>query len=142
MNIQTSTLKTHNRFQPASTKPQAAQAEAAPPSDAVTLSTANDLKALAVGGGISLVGAALGAAAGNYSGALAGLAGAVVGAAAGTSAAVHMPGEKIGMGAIVGAVGGAVVASSFGNTGLAVGMGLAGLTLPYGAIIGLASGWS
>ena len=142
MNIQ-STLINNARYQQPARK-QAAAAQDQPSSqDSVTFGwSKDDFKGAAVMGGIGLLGAAVGAAAGNYTGVLAGVAGAVVGASAGTSIAVHAPGEKLKTGMVLGAIGGAIAGSTFGGTTSAVLMGVAGATLPYGAIIGLASGWS
>ena len=130
---------------PQTSAPQAQAQEAAPstPEDSVTFvssDTLNSVKAAAVLGGIGLVGAAVGAASGNYSGVLAGLGGAVVGASAGASTAVLLPGEKIGTGTLLGAVGGAIAASSFSGPYAAVALGLAGASIPFGAIVGLAAG--
>lgn len=140
MNISTQNHRPTVRKQPNFQTP-AVESEAAA-SDSVTLgATADNIKSLAVVGAIGLVGAAVGAAGGNYTGALAGLAGAVAGASGGASLAVALPGEKIKTGALVGAVTGAIVGASFGGTATAVALGVAGATLPLGALMGLASGW-
>jgi hypothetical protein len=90
-------------------------------------------------GGIGLAGAAVGAFAGNSSGILAGVAGAAVGLTGGASLASVLPGENIKTGAVLGALGGAIIASSTGNPTAAIALGVAGATVPYGAAIGLAS---
>ena len=139
MNIQSTQIRPTSYSQ--STRIQAPEAQAdTQPQDSVTFGvSSNDVRAAAIMGGLGLVGAAVGAAAGNYTGVLAGVAGAVVGASAGASIAVHAPGEKIKTGMFLGAIGGAIAGASFGGTASAVAMGVAGASLPYGAIIGLAS---
>lgn len=142
MNIQSTQIR--SSYRPQSARAQAPDAQQhSQPKDSVTFGmSGNDVRAAAILGGVGLVGAAVGAAAGNYTGVLAGAAGALVGASAGASIAVHAPGEKIKTGMFLGAIGGAIAGASFGGTASAVAMGVAGATLPYGAIIGLASGMS
>lgn len=140
MNIQSSRFQrpqiAYNNSQ--SNQTEATQAEA--PQDSFTFGLdGGDIATGAVVGLIGIAGAAMGAAAGNYEGAIAGIAGAVVGASAGASLAVHLPGEKVGTGVFLGALGGGIVASSFGNTGTAAVLGLAGASLPYGGIVGIAT---
>lgn len=139
MNIQSTQIKPTSYSQ--STRVQAPKAKTDnQPQDSVTFGmSGNDIKAAAIFGGLGLAGAAVGAAAGNYTGVFAGIAGAVVGASAGASIAVHAPGEKIKTGMFLGAIGGAIAGASFGGPASAVAMGLAGASLPYGAVIGLAS---
>jgi hypothetical protein len=140
MNIQSTQIKP--RFQPQAARAQAPIAqEDTQPQDSVTFGmSGNDIRAAAIMGGVGLMGAAVGAAAGNYTGAFAGIAGAIVGASAGASIAAHTPGEKVKTGMFLGAIGGAIAGASFGGPGAAVAMGVAGATLPYGAIIGIAVG--
>lgn len=104
--------------------------------------TASNLIGLALLSGIGLAGAALGAYAGYSSGALAGLAGSIAGGAGGIAIAAATKAEKVGKGALLGALGGAIIGSSFGNTPVAIAMGVAGATLPVAGIYGLASGLS
>lgn len=142
MNIQSTSL--NSRPLNVAPRPQAVVTQPeAPTQDSVSFGwSGDDFKGAAVMGGIGLLGAAMGAAAGNYTGALAGVAGAVVGASAGATIAAHTPGEKLKTGMVLGAISGAIAGSTFGGTASAVVMGVAGATLPYGAFIGLASGWS
>ena len=139
MNIQSTQIKPN--FYSQAPKAQAAVAPTESRSeDSVTFGlNKDDVRAAALFGGLGLAGAAMGAAAGNYTGVFAGLAGAVVGASAGASIAVHTPGEKIKTGMFLGAITGAIAGASFGGPASAVAVGLAGATLPYGAIVGLAS---
>ena len=101
--------------------------------------TASNLIGAAVIGGIGLTGAALGAYAGYASGALAGIAGTIAGGAGGVAIAAASKGEPVGKGALLGALGGAIIGISFGHPGVAVGLGVAGAMLPVAGIYGLAS---
>ena len=109
------------------------------PADSFTFGS-DDLKSYAVMGGIALLGGAIGAAAGNYSGVIAGIGGAIAGAAGGTCLGIAAD-EHIKTGAVLGAVGGAILASSVGHPAAAIGLGLAGATLPYAAIVGVMGGF-
>lgn len=102
-------------------------------------SLADKAKGAAIIGGLGLAGAALGAFAGNSSGVVAGIAGAAVGITGGASLASRLPGEHIGTGAVLGAIGGGILAASTGDPISAVGLGIAGATLPYGSVLALAS---
>ena len=140
MNIQSSSFKNNTiAYNRAATQPSSQPGESAPQDSFTFGVNSNDIKAAVILGGLGLAGAAMGAAAGRYEGVLAGVAGAVAGASAGASLAVHLPGEKIKTGMFLGAMTGAITAASFGNTAAAVAFGVAGASLPYGAIIGLAS---
>lgn len=143
MNIRSTQIPVSSPFTPASVTVKAdssAPAQSAlPQEDFVSSSnaffSADKLKSFAVIGGVSLVGAAIGAVGGNFTGAIGGIAGAVAGAAGGVAAATALPGEKIKTGLMLGAIGGAIAGSSYGNTGMTVGLGLAGATLPYSVLI-------
>ena len=141
MNIQSSSFKNNTiAYNRTAAKQPASQSTESVPQDSFTFGIgANDVKAAAILGGLGLAGVAMGAAAGRFEGVLAGAAGAVAGASAGASLAVHLPGEKIKTGMFLGAMTGAITAASFGNTAAAVAFGVAGASLPYGAVIGLAS---
>jgi len=142
MNIQSTQLRPRIQAKAVQAQAPAAVSENQPQDKVTFTIDSNDIKAGAIMGGVGLLGAAIGAAAGNYSGAFSGIAGALVGASAGASIAVHTPGEKIKTGLVLGAITGAIAGSSFGGTAAAVAMGVAGATLPYGAIVGLAGSMS
>lgn len=94
----------------------------------------SDIVPTLVIGGIGLAGAAVGALAGANAGVISGLVGSVLGASAGASLGIVTPGERIGLGAIGGAVAGTLIGAMGGNTASAIALGLAGATIPVGFI--------
>ncbi|MCA9794546.1 MAG: hypothetical protein KC910_22215 [Candidatus Eremiobacteraeota bacterium] len=130
-------LQTASRLgapRPAASQPQI-------PQESFTRSNSGEkIKQAAVLGGIGLIGAGLGAYAGMGTGIFAGLAGIVAGASGGAVAAAYLPGEKIKLGAIAGAIGGGLLGASLGHPALAAVMGLAGATLPVGGFMAIFAG--
>ena len=100
----------------------------------------SDLVPTLVIGGVGLASAAVGAFAGANAGILSGLVGSVVGASAGATLGLVTPGERIGLGAVGGAITGTLIGAMGGNTATAVALGLAGATLPFGLIAAFAAG--
>lgn len=109
---------------------------------APTRSFKDNVKAAAVLGGIGLVGGALGVYAGLSTGILAGLAGTIAGAAGGASLATAFKSQPIIPGMVLGALGGAILGASTASPLLAVGLGIAGASLPFAAFVVLMKGAS
>lgn len=119
------------------------RSEAASPGPRETVSHSSfgeKVKRGAVIAGISLAGAALGAYAGLATGVLAGLAGVVAGASGGAVAGAYLPGGKVRLGALAGAIGGGILAASAGGPIAAVLLGAAGATAPVGLLMAALSG--